>query len=170
MQKKIKNNRPEYIVHPLNPVYDEKSEILILGTMPSPKSREYGFYYSHPQNRFWRILSDLYGEQLPKTNGEKTSFLLSHRIALWDVLKSCRISGADDGSIKEPVPNDIASLLNRTGIKKVFTTGTKAASLYKRLCLAKTGMQAFPLPSTSSANQRYYTYDKLLEAYKAILK
>ena len=169
MQKNTKNSKPEYIVHPLKPVYDEKSEILILGTMPSPKSREYGFYYSHPQNRFWRILSDLYGEPLPKTNGEKTVFLLSHRIAIWDVLKSCRISGADDGSIKEPVPNDIASLLHRTGIKKVFTTGTKAASLYRRLCLPKTGIKAFPLPSTSPANRRYYTYEKLLEAYKAIL-
>ena len=169
MQKNTKSSKSEYIVHPLKPVYDEKSKILILGTMPSPKSREYGFYYSHPQNRFWRILSDLYGEALPKTNSEKTDFLLSHRIALWDVLKSCRISGADDGSIKEPVPNDIASLLDRTGIKKVFTTGTKAASLYRRLCLPKTGVKAVPLPSTSPANQRYYTYEKLLEAYKAIL-
>lgn len=170
MPKNTKSHKSEYIVHPLKPVYDENSEILILGTMPSPKSREYGFYYSHPQNRFWRILSDLYGEPLPKTNGEKTDLLLSHRIALWDVLKSCRISGADDGSIKEPVPNEIASLLKKTGIKKIFTTGTKAALLYRRLCLKKTGTPAVPLPSTSPANQRYYTYEKLLEAYRAILK
>ena len=169
MRKNTKSSKSEYIVHPLEPVYDEHSRILILGTMPSPKSREYGFYYSHPQNRFWRILSDLYKEPLPETNGEKAAFVLSHGIALWDVLKSCRISGADDGSIKEPVPNGIASLLGRTGIKRVFTTGTKAASLYRRLCLPETGVPAVPLPATSPANQRYYTYEKLLKAYGAIL-
>jgi TDG/mug DNA glycosylase family protein len=137
--------------------------------MPSPKSREYGFYYSHPQNRFWHILSDLFHEPFPQTNEEKTALLLRHHIALWDVLHSCRIDGADDASIRYPVPNDIAGLLKTTGIHQVFTTGAKAASLYRRFCLPQTGVEAFPLPSTSPANCRFYTYDKLLEAYRVLL-
>ena len=158
----------ERIVHPLAPVYDKNSRVLVLGTMPSPKSRELGFYYSHPQNRFWRILAELYGEALPRGNGEKTAFLLRRRIALWDVLKSCEISGADDASIRTPVANDIAGLLKRTGIRTVFTTGSKAASLYRRLCRASVGMDAVALPSTSPANCRNWTYETLLGAYRIL--
>ena len=159
----------ELIVHPLKPVFDRNSRVLVLGTMPSPKSREYGFYYSHPQNRFWRVVSDLTGESLPQTNEEKTALLLRSRIALWDVLKSCRIDGADDASIRDPVPNDIAGLLAETNIRAVFTTGTKAASLYRRLCRQKTGVDAIALPSTSPANCRFYTYERLLKAYRVLL-
>ncbi len=159
----------EWIEHPLKPVFNENSRVLVLGTMPSPKSREFGFYYSHPQNRFWRVLSSLYGEPLPLTNGEKTALLLRRRVALWDVLKSCRIDGADDASIRDPVPNDIAGLLAKTGIRAVFTTGTKAASLYRRLCRKQTGLDAVALPSTSPANCRRYPYEKLLEAYRVLL-
>lgn len=156
------------VEHPLSPVYDRNSKILILGTMPSPKSREYGFYYSHPQNRFWRVVSELYGQPLPETNGEKTAFLLRCRIALWDVLKSCSIEGADDGSIRDPVPNDIAGLLAKTDIRAVFTTGTKAFALYQKLCLKQTGVPAIALPSTSPANCRHYNYEKLLDAYRIL--
>lgn len=159
----------EYVEHPFNPVYDENSEILILGTIPSPKSREYGFYYSHPQNRFWRVLSELYEREIPVSGEEKTRLLLEHRIALWDVLKSCAIAGADDGSIRNPVPNDIAGLLAKTNIQRIFTTGAKAASLYKRFCQKGTGIKAVALPSTSPANCRYYSYEKLLDAYRAVL-
>lgn len=158
------------VVHPLTPVFDENSRVLILGTMPSPKSREIGFYYSHPQNRFWRILSELYRTPLPQTNQEKTALVLAHRIALWDVLKSCRIDGADDGSIRDPVPNDIAGLIRKTKIDMVFTTGTKSASLYRRFCLKAAGLDAVPLPSTSPANCRHYPYEKLLEVYRILLK
>ncbi|MCI1966223.1 MAG: DNA-deoxyinosine glycosylase [Oscillospiraceae bacterium] len=160
----------ERILHPLNPVFHENSRVLVLGTMPSPKSREYGFYYSHPQNRFWRIIAELYKLPLPKTNDEKRAVLFSCRIALWDVLKSCMIEGADDGSIREPVPNDIASLLARTGIHTVFTTGTKAAALYRRFCLKQTGIPAVPLPSTSPANCRFYSYERLLNSYRILRK
>lgn len=159
----------EFVVHPLEPVFDKNSRVLVLGTMPSPKSREYGFYYSHPQNRFWRVVSDLYGEPLPRTNEEKTALLLRRRIALWDVLKSCRIDGADDASIRDPVPNEIAGLLAKTNIRAVFTTGTKAAALYRRFCRKQTGLDATALPSTSPANCRFYTYEKLLEAYRVLL-
>ena len=157
------------VVHPLTPVFDGNSRVLILGTMPSPKSREAGFYYSHPQNRFWRILAELSGEPLPRTNEEKTALVLSHRIALWDVLKSCRIDGADDGSIRDPVPNDIAALLQSTKIGTIFTTGTKSAALYRRLCRQSTGLDALPLPSTSPANCRHYPYERLLETYRILL-
>jgi hypoxanthine-DNA glycosylase len=159
----------EYIEHTIPPVYDENSKILILGTMPSPKSREYGFYYSHPQNRFWRVVSDLYGEQVPVTNEEKTALLLKHHIALWDVLKSCRIEGADDSSIKDPIPNDIEGLLSKTDIHAVFTTGTKAAAFYKRFCQETAGI-AIALPSTSPANCRHYDYQRLKESYRIILQ
>lgn len=108
------------VVHPLKPVYDKNSRALILGTMPSPKSREYGFYYSHPQNRFWRVAAGLYNAPVPETNEEKASFLLQHRIAMWDVLKSCRIAGADDASIREPVPNDIAGLLKNEYTQNIY--------------------------------------------------
>lgn len=161
---------PEFVEHTLEPIYNKQSEILILGTMPSPKSREFGFYYSHPQNRFWRIISQLLEQSTPNTNDEKTSFLLTNHIALWDVLKSCEIEGADDSSIKNPIANDIASLLHETNIKAIFTTGTKATTLYKKLCLPITKIESIYLPSTSPANCRHYSYDSLLEHYRVILK
>ena len=159
----------EWIVHPLAPVFDKNSRVLVLGTMPSPKSREAGFYYSHPQNRFWPILAELFGEPLPRSNEEKAALVLRHGIALWDVLHSCRIAGADDASIRDPVPNDIARLLAETHIRAVFTTGAKASALYRRLCLPGTGMKAVPLPSTSPANCRNWSYATLLEAYRVLL-
>jgi hypoxanthine-DNA glycosylase len=158
------------IIHPLAPVYDKNSRVLVLGTMPSPKSREFGFYYSNPQNRFWRILAELYREALPCTKEEKKAFLLWHHIALWDVLKSCEIEGADDASIRNPVPNNIAGLLKETGICTVFTTGTKASLLYRRFCRTATGIDAIALPSTSPANCRNWTYETLLAAYRVLRK
>lgn len=137
--------------------------------MPSPKSREFGFYYSHPQNRFWRVISDLYGEPLPATIDEKKGLALRHRVALWDVLQSCRIEGADDGSIRDPVPNDIPGLLWEARITAVFTTGAKAAALYRRFFEKAIG-PAIALPSTSPANCRFYTYEKLKEAYRILLR
>jgi len=158
------------VTHPLDPVFDKDSQILILGTMPSPKSRENGFYYMHPQNRFWRVISELLGEPLPQTNDEKRALLLRRHIALWDVLESCEINGADDGSIKSPSANDFGVILKAADIKAVFTTGGKAAQLYKKLCLPKTGLEAKPLPSTSPANCRYYSYEALLRAYGILLE
>lgn len=158
------------VEHTLHPIYDQYSKILILGTMPSPKSREYGFYYSHPQNRFWRVVSDLYNQKLPVTSDEKTKFLLENYIALWDVLKSCQIDGADDSSIQNPVANDIGALLKKTNIHAVFTTGTKASALYKRLCVKSASIMAIPLPSTSPANCRHFNYEQLKEAYRIILE
>ena len=101
-----------YIVHAFQPVFDSESTMLILGTMPSPQSIRHGFYYSHPQNRFWPLMSALYDEPLPRTPEEKTALVLRHRIALWDVLATCEIKGASDSSIRKPVPNDLQRILS----------------------------------------------------------
>lgn len=157
------------VIHELEPVYDRNSKILILGTMPSPKSRELGFYYSHPQNRLWKILSALLGEPMPGFPDEKKAFLFRNGIAMWDVLSSCMIRGADDSSILEPEPNDINRILGAAKIEAVFTTGKKATDLYRRLCQPDTGRPSVYLPSTSPANCRNYTMDTLTEAYRIIL-
>ena len=158
----------ERVLHPLEPVADAGSRVLLLGTMPSPKSREAGFYYAHPQNRFWRVLAALWGEETPAGTQERLAFARRHHIALWDVLRACSIEGADDGSIRQPEVNDLRQVLERADIRAIFTTGAKAAALYKRYCLPVTGRPAIPLPSTSPANCRV-TLDGLTEAYRASL-
>lgn len=151
------------------PVFDEHSAVLILGTMPSPKSREAGFYYAHPQNRFWPVLTELFGEHDGKTAEWRRSFALRRRIALWDVLAQCDIEGAADSAIKNPVPNDIAALLRGSEIRAVFTAGKAAARLYKRFCEPAGCPPAIELPSTSPANARL-RLDDLIKAYRAILE
>lgn len=159
----------EQITHAFEPVFDSSSRVLILGTMPSPKSRENGFYYSHPQNRFWRVMAQLFQEEVPSTSDEKKSMMHRHGIALWDVLAQCDIKGADDNSIQNPVANDIKGLMGKTGIKAVFTTGATASRLYEKLVLSETGIPAGRLLSTSPANCRY-SLDMLVEDYRVILE
>lgn len=159
----------EHISHAFAPVFDSRSKVLILGTMPSPKSRENGFYYSHPQNRFWRVMAQLLQEEIPKTTEEKKRMMLGHGIALWDVLAQCDIKGADDNSIQNPVANDIKGLIGKTRIKAVFTTGATAARLYEKLVLRETGLAAKRLLSTSPANCRF-SVDMLAEDYRVILE
>lgn len=161
-------SKTHQVHHPLKPVSDEHSRVLILGTMPSPKSRETGFYYNHPQNRFWPVMAALFDEELPKTNDEKRALCLRHGIALWDVLAECTIKGASDGSIADAVPNDIDWLLGKAPIEAVFCTGAKAAELYGKLCEPFTHMPATRLPSTSPANAAT-RLPQLVEAYKVIL-
>lgn len=160
--------RSEHITHSFAPIFDEHSNILMLGTMPSPKSREQGFYYGHPRNRFWKVLSDVCSEELPVSIDQKIVFALSHHIAIWDVLASCDICGADDSSIRNPVANDMDIILKHADIKAIFTTGTKAFQLYKKYCFPKTGIEAVRLPSTSPANCGL-SYERLREAYSIIL-
>ena len=161
--------KTERIIHAFDPVFDSESRILILGTMPSPKSRELGFYYSHPRNRFWPVLAEILEEEVPKTPEEKQDFCLRHKIALWDVLKECDIEGASDSSIKNAVPNDISVILNSADIKAVFTTGTTAGKLYKKFIEPKTEIPAKFLPSTSPANAKI-KFEELVEQYKIILE
>jgi TDG/mug DNA glycosylase family protein len=158
----------QQVIHPLAPVFDERSRVLILGTMPSPKSRETGFYYGHPQNRFWRVMAELLDEPFPASREERLALALRRHFALWDVLASCVIRGADDGSIREPEANNLSAVLSAAPIEAIFTTGTKAAALYRKLCLPKTGVEAIALPSTSAANCRFYSYEQLVKAYAAV--
>ena len=159
---------PMRVQHTIEPVYDARSRVLVLGTMPSPKSREAGFYYGHPQNRFWRVMAALFGAPLPQTNEEKRALMLTHGIALWDVLAECTITGASDSSITECIPNDIPWLLERTCVEAVFCTGAKAASLYEKHCAPITGIPCTRLPSTSPANAAA-SLDQLISAYRQIL-
>ena len=158
----------EHIIHSIEPVFDAESRVLILGTMPSPKSREVQFYYGHPQNRFWRVLAAVLGEEVPQSVPEKKAMLLRHRIALWDVLAECEITGASDSSIRNPVSNDLSVILGHAPVQAVFTTGATAWKLYTRLQKPHTGIEAVRLPSTSPANCAV-KMEALTEAYKAIL-
>lgn len=143
------------VKHTIKPVYDKDSKILILGTIPSPKSREIGFYYGHPQNRFWKVLSAVLNEKEPETIEDKKVFLLKNKIALWDVLASCDIRGADDSSIKNPIANDMNIILNQSQVKNIFTTGSTAFKLYNKYCYEKIQIKAVQMLSTSPANCRY---------------
>ena len=156
------------VIHPLNPIYDSNSTVLILGTMPSIQSREKNFYYAHPKNRFWETLSNVYNEPIGNSKEEKIEFLLKHQIALFDVLKSCDITSSKDNSIKNPVPNDFTFMLSHSKIKYIFTTGKKAYSLYQKYCYPKTQIEAICLPSPSPANCPKGIEDKLLQEYKRI--
>lgn len=156
------------VLHTIEPFFDQNSRVLILGTMPSPVSRREGFYYAHPQNRFWRVLAAVYGARTPCGIEQKKAFLRERGIALWDVLASCYIEGASDASIKNAEPNPIRYVLERAPIAAIFTTGAKAAQLYRRLCYPDTGVKAHGLPSTSPAN-RAWPFDRLVDEYRAIL-
>lgn len=158
------------VTHEFDAFFDKDSRVLILGTIPSPKSREQGFYYGHPQNRFWKVLADVLGEKVvPQTVEERKKFLKRNRIALWDVLESCEIKGASDVSIRNARPNDMNRILQAADIRAIFVAGTKAAKLYKKLCLPTCGVEAIQLPSTSPANCGC-SDEKLREAYSQICK
>ncbi|MBO7613112.1 MAG: DNA-deoxyinosine glycosylase [Treponema sp.] len=154
--------------HPIPPVYDSNSKILILGSFPSVKSREAGFFYGHPQNRFWKVLAALLKDSLPLTLEEKRAFLILHGIALWDVIASCSITGSSDASIKDVVPNDISHILSAAQVAQVFTNGKTADSLYKKYLLPQTKRESICLPSTSPANAAW-TFEKLCAKWKKIL-
>lgn len=157
--------KSEKVTHEFPPLFNKNSRVLILGTIPSPKSREYGFYYMHPQNRFWKMLASVLEEPLPNTVSERKALCLGHGIALWDVLESCTISGASDSSISNAVPNDLSVILNSCRINAVFTTGKKAHALYqKHFPLLR---EDICLPSTSPAN-RTISEDEMLKQYRKI--
>lgn len=156
------------VFHEIAPVYDSTSKILILGSFPSVKSRETGFFYGHPQNRFWRVLAELLKVEMPTTIDEKRTFLLEHHIAVWDVIASCKIIGSSDSSIRDAIPNDLGKLLNESQIQRIYTNGGTAWKLYQKYTKEKTGMEAVKLPSTSPANASY-RFDDLVEAWNIII-
>lgn len=155
------------INHPIKPVFDENSKILILGSFPSVKSREQLFFYGHPQNRFWRVTSSVFERDVPETIEEKKRFLLSCRIAVWDVIASCDITGSSDSSIKNAVANDIGMIFKSADVEKIFVNGKTAYKYYNKYLKDKLGIEAICLPSTSPANAAW-SQQKLIEAWKVI--
>ena len=158
----------ERIDHPIPPLYDGSSRILILGSFPSVKSREAMFFYGHPQNRFWLVLAAVLGCERPTTIEEKKRLALTHHIALWDTIAKCDIAGASDTSIRNAEPNDIGRLLRESKIERIFATGGKSGELYRKLIEPKTHVPITVLPSTSPANAAW-TFERLVEAYRVIL-
>ncbi|MBR0121661.1 MAG: DNA-deoxyinosine glycosylase [Clostridia bacterium] len=143
------------VVHNIPPVFDKNSEILILGSFPSVKSRETKFFYGHKQNRFWKIVAEIFDCTVPQTVNEKKRFLIENHIALWDVIAQCEITGSSDLSIKNAEANNLDIILNSANIKKIFVNGKTAEKYYNKYLFEKTGINAVCLPSTSPANASY---------------
>lgn len=154
--------------HGFGPVYDADSRIVILGSFPSVKSREVSFYYGNPQNRFWKVLSQLFEHELPETTADKIAFLHEKHIALWDVVESCEIVGSDDSSIRDVIPVDLQRILDLCQIETVYANGKTAARLYHQLLEDACGKSAIVLPSTSPANAAY-SLDRLLDCWRIIV-
>ena len=156
------------VVHPLKPIYNSESKVLILGSFPSIKSRENSFYYAHPKNRFWTTLEKVFKEDIGNSNQYREKFLLTHKIALFDVVYSCNITASSDSSIKDVIPNNIKKIVDESKIKAIFTTGTKAYSLYNKYLLKDVGIDAIKLPSPSPANCKKGIEDVLVNSYSKI--
>ena len=159
----------EHIEHPFPPVVDEGCRILILGSFPSVKSRSDGFFYGHPQNRFWKMLANIFEEDLPKDIAAKRALLLRHHIALWDVIAACDIAGSSDASVKNAIPVDITRVTNVARIERVICNGSLAYKLYHRHLESVVGVPAIALPSTSPANAAC-SFDQLVNIWKDALK
>ncbi|MBQ6321244.1 MAG: DNA-deoxyinosine glycosylase [Lachnospiraceae bacterium] len=155
------------IVHPIPPVYDKDSRILILGSFPSVKSREAGFFYGHPQNRYWKVLAAVFEEEFPETIPQRRAFLLRNQIAAWDVIGACDITGSSDASIKNVQVNDLRIILETALIRSVYVNGRTAEKMYNKYTFAMTGRSCICLPSTSPANAAW-SLERLIEAWRVI--
>ena len=155
------------VEHPISPVFDSNSKILILGSFPSVKSREANFFYGHPQNRFWKVLATVFDTMVPITIEEKRAFLLANGVAVWDVIQSCDIVGSSDSSIKNVVANDLCVILDNAPIEQIFVNGKTAEQYYKKYIEKETGRKAICLPSTSPANAAWKV-DRLVGEWKQV--
>ena len=155
------------IDHPVGPLYGPDSRILILGSFPSVKSREQQFFYGHPQNRFWKVIAALFGQEVPRTIPEKKELILSHRLALWDSIASCVITGSSDASIRDVRANDLRIILDNAPIERIYCNGRKSHEMYGKYILPVLGREAACLPSTSPANAQW-SLEKLIEAWSVI--
>lgn len=155
-------------IHPIAPLFDKNSRLLILGSFPSAASREYGFFYGHPKNRFWPVLSAVFHSLLPVSIEDKKEFLYEHKIALWDVIASCEITGSSDNSIRNIIPNDINMILNNCDISRIFTNGRTSEKLFTSHIADKVSCSSVYLPSTSPANAAY-SLQRLIDAWVVIL-
>ena len=151
-------------IHPIPPVYDANSKVLILGSFPSVKSREAAFFYGHPQNRFWRVLAAVFNRPVPDTTEEKKAFLLQHRIAIWDVIASCDITGSSDSSIRNVVPTALQKILQESQVTRIFCNGATSGKYYKKYQEKELGITAEVLPSTSPANAAF-SLEKLIQIW-----
>ena len=156
----------EHIIHPIPPYYDERSRILILGSFPSVKSREQMFFYGHPQNRFWKVIAQVFEDGIPNTVMDKKAFLTRHRIALWDVIGACDIEGSSDASIKNVITNDLTEILDSSDICRIFVNGKTAEKYYIKYIEKEIHRKAVCLPSTSPANATW-NIEKLTEVWRA---
>lgn len=153
--------------HTIDPVYDSHSKVLVLGSFPSVKSREQQFFYGHRQNRFWRVMAQVLTCDVPESVEQKRAMLLSHHVAVWDVIASCEITGSSDASIRDVVPNDLSRILSCADISAIYTNGGKAHELYQKYIFPQNGRPAGLLPSTSPANAGY-SLERLAEAWKVL--
>ena len=155
------------IIHPIAPVYDEHSRVLILGSFPSVKSREAEFFYGHPQNRFWKVLAAVFHREIPRTVEEKRALLLEEGVALWDVIASCEITGSSDSSIRNVVPNDLTPILETVRIEIIYVNGKTAEKYYKKYLFPITHRETICLPSTSPANAAW-NLERLVDAWQIL--
>ncbi len=167
--KKEAESKEARLVHPVPPLFDSRSRILILGSFPSPKSREGKFFYHHRQNRFWKVMSALTDSELPETIEQKKKLILDNHFAIWDVIQSCRITGASDSSIRDVIPADLSVVFNNAPIEKVFANGEKAYNLYMKYIYPKMGFPITKLPSTSPANATW-NLQRLIETWSILLE
>jgi len=156
------------IEHPIPPTFDENSTILILGSFPSIKTREYGYFYGHPQNRFWRVMAALYGEEVPEGREHRRAFLLRNGVAAWDVIASCTIVGSSDSSIRDVAVNDLRPILSGSRVARIFVNGKTAEKMYRRYTEPLLGITAVCLPSTSPANAAY-SLERLIGEWRALI-
>ena len=159
----------DHIIHPIPPFYDKNSKILILGSFPSVKSREQMFFYGHPQNRFWKVIAQVFKDEVPVTVPDKKAFLTKHHIALWDVIASCDIKGSSDASITNVVANDLSVILDVADIRGIFVNGKTAEKYYKLYSEDITCRKVVCLPSTSPANAAW-SMEKLVGAWSAVTR
>ncbi len=157
------------LTHTFEPVFNGDSEILILGTFPSVKSRENHFYYGNPQNRFWKVTAAIAGEEPPETASEKRAFLLRSHIAVWDVIAECEIAGSSDSSIRNVKPNDMSVILDYAPVRGIFANGAKAYELYMKYCYPAVGRETVKLPSSSPANAAW-SVDRLVEEWGRLIR
>lgn len=155
------------IAHPIPPLFDENSKTLILGSFPSVKSRESAFFYGHNQNRFWKVIAEIFGEKTPETTEEKKRLILANNLALWDVIGSCEIEGSADSTIKNVTANDLTEILNKAPIERIFVNGKTALKYYERLIRPAVNRPAILLPSTSPANA-VFSIEQLIQEWKII--
>ncbi len=155
------------VQHPIAPIYNAQSRILILGSFPSVRSREMQFFYGHPQNRFWKVCAGVFECETPKTVEEKRRFLLSNGIALWDVIAVCEIEGSADSTIRDVIPNDLSRILECAAIERIYVNGKTALKYYNRYLRQTIGREAVCLPSTSPANAAW-SVARLTEAWRQI--